>query len=127
MRGKKVVLYFYPKDLTSGYTKEPIDFSKHCADFSAANTKIVGISADSVASHEKFIAKHGLNLRLAADEEKKTIVDYGVWVEKNMYGRKYGEKSELQVMLKKCWKRPDNLNDSWCNGPIVSRLLTLTM
>ena len=89
LRGKNVVIYFYPKDMTSGCTTESIAFSENRAAFHAANTEIIGISADSVASHDKFKAKHALDLALAADEEKKTIADYGVWVEKNMYGRKY--------------------------------------
>lgn len=89
LRGKNVVVYFYPKDMTSGCTTESIAFSENRAAFRAANTEIIGISADSVASHDKFKAKHSLDLALAADEEKKTIEEYGVWVEKNMYGRKY--------------------------------------
>ncbi|MBZ0216524.1 MAG: thioredoxin-dependent thiol peroxidase [Fimbriimonadaceae bacterium] len=89
LRGRNVVIYFYPKDMTSGCTKESIAFSENKAAFEAANTEIIGISADSTSSHDKFKAKHSLDLVLASDEEKKTIEDYGVWVEKNMYGRKY--------------------------------------
>ncbi len=87
--GKSLVVYFYPKDDTKGCTRESIEFNQARAQFGAANTEILGISADSVASHDKFKAKHALDLALASDEEKTTIGDYGVWVEKNMYGRKY--------------------------------------
>lgn len=87
--GKNLVIYFYPKDDTKGCTKESIEFSQARDKFAAANTQILGISADSVASHDKFKAKHALELALASDEEKTAIADYGVWVEKNMYGRKY--------------------------------------
>lgn len=87
--GKNIVIYFYPKDDTKGCTRESIEFSQAKAKFAAANTEILGISADSVPSHDKFKAKHGLDLALASDEQKSTIGAYGVWIEKNMYGRKY--------------------------------------
>ena len=87
--GKKIVLYFYPKDDTSGCTKEALEFNALRADFAAANTVIIGISPDSVASHEKFTKKHGLTFPLVADEDKHMLLIYGVWVEKSMYGRKY--------------------------------------
>ncbi len=87
--GKNIVVYFYPKDDTSGCTKESIGFSEAQDAFRANNTEIIGVSADSVASHDKFKAKHSLDLILVSDEEKKMVEDYGVWVEKNMYGRKY--------------------------------------
>jgi len=89
LQGHNVVVYFYPKDLTSGCTREAIAFSEHMEDFKTANTLIIGISADSVARHEKFREKHQLSIVLASDEERKIIEAYGVWVEKNMYGRKY--------------------------------------
>lgn len=89
LKGKPVVVYFYPKDDTSGCTAEAKDFSCLVRDFAKAGTKVVGISPDSVASHAKFKAKYGLDLTLAADEEKKAAEAYGVWVEKSMYGRKY--------------------------------------
>jgi len=89
LRGRKVVVYFYPKDNTSGCTKESIAFNQLRGDFEKADTTIIGISADSVASHDRFKAKHDLDFRLAADEDRKAIEDYGVWVEKNMYGRKF--------------------------------------
>jgi peroxiredoxin Q/BCP len=88
-RGKKLVLYFYPKDDTSGCTAEAIAFNALRNDFEKAGTAILGVSPDSVKSHAKFKAKHGLDLDLAADEGKAMLEAYGVWVEKSMYGRKY--------------------------------------
>lgn len=87
--GKAVVLYFYPKDDTSGCTKEAIAFTELAGEFAALDTAVVGISPDSVTRHDKFKAKHGLKVMLAADTEKTVAGDYGVWVEKSMYGRKY--------------------------------------
>lgn len=89
LSGKNVVLYFYPKDNTPGCTKEAIDFSALKGDFDKANTVIVGVSKDTVAKHEKFAAKHGLDVILGADEDGKAVEDYGVWVEKRNYGRTY--------------------------------------
>ncbi|UTW57325.1 peroxiredoxin [Kordiimonas sp. SCSIO 12603] len=89
LRGKNVVLYFYPKDDTSGCTTEAKDFTAQAAAFSDANTIVLGMSKDTVAKHEKFIAKHDLTVQLVSDEEGSAIEAYGVWVEKNMYGRKY--------------------------------------
>ena len=89
LKGRKVVLYFYPKDDTSGCTREAIAFNALKADFAAAGAAIVGVSADDVVSHDKFKAKHGLSLTLAADPEKAAIEAYGVWVEKSMYGRTF--------------------------------------
>ncbi len=87
--GRKLVVYFYPKDNTPGCTTEAIDFTAALKDFDKANTAIVGVSADSVKKHENFIAKHNLGITLLADEEQKMLNDFGVWVEKNMYGRKF--------------------------------------
>lgn len=89
LKGKNVVLYFYPKDDTPGCTIEAKDFRDMKDDFAAANTEIVGISKDSESKHCKFIEKHSLNFTLASDENGSTCEDYGVWVEKNMYGKKY--------------------------------------
>jgi thioredoxin-dependent peroxiredoxin len=89
LNGKIVVLYFYPKDDTSGCTAEAIDFSRLKPDFEALDAVVVGMSPDSAAKHDKFKAKHDLSVTLVADEELKTLQDYGVWVEKSMYGRKY--------------------------------------
>lgn len=89
MKGKPVVLYFYPKDDTSGCTKQAVDFSDKSSDFKELGAEIVGVSPDSVKSHDKFRDKHGLAITLAADEEKEAISAYGVWAEKKMYGRSY--------------------------------------
>lgn len=89
LKGKPVVVYFYPKDDTSGCTKQAIAFTELAAQFSKADASIIGISPDSVKSHDKFKAKHNLNLTLAADTDKAASQAYGVWVEKSMYGRKY--------------------------------------
>ena len=86
---KNAVIYFYPKDDTPGCTTEAKDFRDHLAAFDAADTVIVGISKDSVESHCKFINKHELNFHLASDESGDVCERYGVWVEKNMYGKKY--------------------------------------
>ena len=89
LRPAKVVLYFYPKDDTPGCTLEAQDFNARLAEFSAAGATVIGISKDSVKSHEKFCKKHGLSIVLASDEEGTTTEDYGVWVEKSMYGKTY--------------------------------------
>ncbi|GAB4362105.1 MAG: peroxiredoxin [Oricola sp.] len=89
LRGKIVVLYFYPKDDTSGCTAEAIAFSRLRSEFEALGAVIVGVSPDTAAKHDKFKAKHDLSVSLVADEDKAAIQKYGVWVEKSMYGRKY--------------------------------------
>lgn len=89
LKGRKLVLYFYPKDDTTGCTKEAIDFSALIDAFAAADTVVVGVSKDSVASHGKFRDKHDLKVGLASDPSGEVIERYGAWVEKNMYGRKY--------------------------------------
>ena len=89
LRGKTVVLYLYPKDDTSGCTKEAIGFSEKAAEFEAAGAVVLGLSKDPVGSHDRFAAKHGLNLTLLSDETGETVEAYGAWVEKSMYGRKY--------------------------------------
>jgi thioredoxin-dependent peroxiredoxin len=89
LRGKKVVLYFYPKDDTSGCTLEAKNFSDLKDAFAEAGAEIVGMSADSAASHDKFKKKYDLSFTLASDEGKATLEAYGVWVEKSMYGKKY--------------------------------------
>ena len=89
LKGKTVVLYFYPKDDTSGCTAEAIAFSKDAKAFKQAGAVVVGVSKDSVASHDKFKTKHKLDLTLASDEDIKVAQAYGVWVEKSMYGRRY--------------------------------------
>jgi peroxiredoxin Q/BCP len=89
LRPGKVVLYFYPKDDTPGCTLEAQDFNARLADFTAAGTTVIGVSKDSVKSHDKFCKKHGLSIVLASDEGGQTCEDYGVWVEKSMYGKTY--------------------------------------
>jgi peroxiredoxin Q/BCP len=89
LKGRKAVLYFYPKDDTSGCTLEAQEFQSLKSDFAAADTEVIGISADSLASHDKFQAKYGLDFPLASDEARTMLETYGVWVEKSMYGRKY--------------------------------------
>jgi peroxiredoxin Q/BCP len=88
-KGKRLVLYFYPKDDTPGCTTQAINFSAVKDKFLARNTEILGVSADSLTKHEKFIAKHELSIRLASDEAHEVLEAYGVWVEKSMYGRTY--------------------------------------
>jgi peroxiredoxin Q/BCP len=87
--GKPVVLYFYPKDDTSGCTAEAIAFGRLKPEFDQVGAVVIGISPDSPASHDKFKAKHNLAVALAADPERSAIGAYGVWKEKSMYGRKY--------------------------------------
>lgn len=87
--GQKVVLYFYPKDDTSGCTKEACSFSDDLPKFTKIDAVIIGVSPDSVKSHKKFSEKYKLKFDLLADEEKKVVEKYGVWKEKSMYGRKY--------------------------------------
>jgi thioredoxin-dependent peroxiredoxin len=89
LKGRSVVVYFYPKDDTSGCTAEAKDFSCLADEFKAAGAEIIGISPDDVKSHVKFKAKYGLSHRLAADPEKEAAGAYNVWVEKSMYGKKY--------------------------------------
>ena len=87
--GKKLVLYFYPKDDTPGCTTEALDFTAQIKNFHKANTSILGVSADTVAKHEKFKNKHKLKILLGSDEDHEVLNAYEVWVEKNMYGKKY--------------------------------------
>ena len=89
LAGAPVVLFFYPKDDTSGCTKESIAFSELYAEFQALGAHVFGISKDSVAKHDKFRAKHGLSVPLLSDEGTTTCEDYGVWKEKSMYGKTY--------------------------------------
>jgi len=89
LRPGKVVLYFYPKDATPGCTLEAQDFSARLADFTAAGCTVIGVSKDSVKTHDKFCQKHGLSIILVSDEAGHTCEDYGVWLEKSMYGKTY--------------------------------------
>jgi peroxiredoxin Q/BCP len=89
LRGRPVVVYFYPKDDTAGCTTQAVDFSRELDAFRRLGADIIGISPDGVKAHDKFRAKHGLSLILAADEERRAITAYDVWREKKMYGRTY--------------------------------------
>jgi peroxiredoxin Q/BCP len=89
LKGKPVVVYFYPKDNTPGCTKEAIAFTDNIDAFKDLGATIVGISPDSARKHDNFIAKHNLAVRLGADTDNATAEEYGVWVEKSMYGKKY--------------------------------------
>jgi peroxiredoxin Q/BCP len=89
LRGNPVILYFYPKDDTSGCTQEAIEFSGLRPQFEKLGAKVIGMSPDPVKKHDKFKTKHDLKVDLVADEDKAIIESYGLWVEKSMYGRKY--------------------------------------
>ncbi|HAF35255.1 MULTISPECIES: thioredoxin-dependent thiol peroxidase [Sphingobacterium] len=88
-KGKKVILYFYPKDNTPGCTTEACNFRDNYQSLKKDGFEIIGVSVDSEASHQKFISKHELPFQLLVDEDKSLVEAYGVWVEKNMYGKKY--------------------------------------
>jgi peroxiredoxin Q/BCP len=87
--GRPLVLYFYPKDDTSGCTREAQDFTALAGDFAKAGVKVIGVSRDPMKSHEKFIGKYSLAVPLASDEDGRISDAFGTWVEKSMYGRKY--------------------------------------
>lgn len=109
--GKKVILYFYPKDNTPGCTTEACNFRDNYQALLKDGFEVLGVSIDSAQSHQKFIAKHELPFHLLVDENQKIVNDYGVWVEKNMYGKKYmgtarttfliDEKGIIQHIIKK--------------------------
>ena len=99
LKGRKVVLYFYPKDDTSGCTLEAQNFQALKAQFATADTEIVGVSPDSLKSHDKFRAKYSLDFTLASDEATAMLQAYGVWVEKSMYGRKYMGVERTTVLI----------------------------
>lgn len=111
LKGAPVVLYFYPKDDTLGCTREAQDFTTLARDFRKAGATVVGVSPDSPESHVKFKKKHGLDVQLVADVEKKAANAYGVWVEKSMYGRKYMgvERSTFLIgkdgKIKEIWRK----------------------
>ncbi len=110
-RGKHIVLYFYPKDMTPGCTTEACDFKEHYDDFSEFNTVIVGVSPDAVALHQKFINKYELPFVLLADEQQLVANLYDVWKQKSMYGKEYMgiERStfviDSQGILVKEWRK----------------------
>lgn len=111
LHGRAAVLYFYPKDDTSGCTSEARAFRDALPEFTQAGVAVVGVSVDPIASHIKFRAKHGLNFPLASDSEKALASALGLWVEKNMYGRKYMgmERATLLVdgagVIRKVWRK----------------------
>ncbi|HET6321634.1 MAG TPA: thioredoxin-dependent thiol peroxidase [Hyphomicrobium sp.] len=104
LRGKPVVVYFYPKDDTAGCTTEAKDFTCLAEEFAAAGAILLGISPDSPASHRKFVDKHGLGVRLLSDEAHRTAEAYGVWVEKSMYGRKFMGVERATFLIDKAGK-----------------------
>ncbi|HEU5482452.1 MAG TPA: peroxiredoxin [Sphingomicrobium sp.] len=109
--GKHLLLYFYPKDDTSGCTREAQDFSALAADFEKAGALVVGISRDPMKSHDKFIGKYGLAVPLASDEDGGISDAFGTWVQKSMYGRKYMgmERSTFLIgpdgIVQKAWRK----------------------
>ena len=109
--GRKLALYFYPKDDTSGCTAEAIDFNRLAGAFAAADTAIIGVSPDPVKKHDKFRDKYELGFPLLADEDKTMLEAFGVWVEKSMYGRKYMGIERTTVLIdkagivKRVWKK----------------------
>ena len=111
VEGKKVVLYFYPKDDTSGCTTEACDFRDRLRDFNLLNVIVLGISRDSPKTHDKFKAKYGLTFPLLSDEEGVVCSEYGTWVEKSMYGKKYFgiERSTFLIdesgIIQKIWRK----------------------
>ena len=99
LRGHPVVLYFYPKDDTSGCTQEAIEFSALRSQFEMLGATVIGMSPDAVKKHDKFKSKHDLKVDLVADEDKKILEAYGLWVEKSMYGRKYMGVERTTVLI----------------------------
>jgi len=110
-KGRPVVIYFYPKDDTPGCTTEALDFTARADDFADLDAVVIGVSKDSAASHEKFRAKHDLAVKLGSDKDGDVIERYGVWVEKNMYGRKYMgiERATFLIdakgVIRKIWRK----------------------
>ncbi len=101
LRGRNVIVYFYPKDDTPGCTKEACGFRDSMPDFSGADAEIIGISKDSVAKHDKFKTKYELNFTLASDEAGEVVQSYDAWVEKSMYGKKYMGIDRSTVLIDK--------------------------
>jgi len=109
-KGKTLVLYFYPKDDTSGCTKEAQEFTALAPQFAKAGTTVVGVSKDSLKSHDKFAAKYDLTIRLGSDPDAKVIEAFGSWVEKSLYGRKYMgiDRSTFLIkdgVIKRIWRK----------------------
>lgn len=111
LKGRNVVVYFYPKADTPGCTRESMDFSRLKAEFERAGATVIGVSADAISAQDKFKAKHGLTVPLASDPERTMIERYGVWVEKNMYGRQFMgiERATFLIdaegVIRKVWRK----------------------
>lgn len=111
LKGKKVVLYFYPKDDTPGCTREAIAFTEDIAKFKRAGAVVIGVSKDSAAKHKRFREKHDLKIMLGADESGAVCKKYGVWVEKTLYGRKFMgiERATFLIdekgVIRKIWRK----------------------
>ena len=108
--GKTLVLYFYPKDDTTGCTREAQDFTTLAADFAKAGVAVVGVSKDTVAKHKKFVAKYDLGVTLGSDPEGAVIERYGSWIEKTLYGRQYMgiDRSTFLIkdgVVKRIWRK----------------------
>lgn len=104
LKAGPVVLYFYPKDNTSGCTREAMDFSRLAKKFQNLGVTVIGVSKDSVASHDRFKDKHKLKLTLASDPEAELAEKYGVWIEKSLYGRKYMGMDRATFLIDKTGK-----------------------
>jgi Peroxiredoxin len=117
-KGKKVILYFYPKDNTPGCTTEACNFRDNYQSLKKDGFEIIGVSVDGEASHQKFISKHELPFQLLVDEDKSLVEAYGVWVEKNMYGKTYMGTArttfviDADGMIQHIIKKVDNKNAS---------------
>lgn len=126
-KGKKVILYFYPKDNTPGCTTEACNFRDNYQSLLKDGFEVIGVSVDSEQSHQKFIAKFELPFNLLADEDKKIVEDYGVWVEKNMYGKKYMGTARTTFiidengLIEHIIKKVDNKNASQQVRDLVSK------
>lgn len=117
-KGKKLILYFYPKDNTPGCTTEACNFRDNYQSLKKDGYEIIGVSVDNEASHQKFMTKHELPFQLLVDEDKGLVEAYGVWVEKNMYGKKYMGTARTtfvideQGIIQHIIKKVDNKNAS---------------
>ena len=125
LRGRRVVLYFYPKDNTTGCTKEACDFRDSIASFADKNTVIIGVSPDSVKSHQNFKSKHELTFTLVADTDKQIAGKYGVFVEKINYGRKYMGVVRATFVIDEDGKVTQAHNKVKVNGHVEALLASL--
>lgn len=125
--GKKVILYFYPKDNTPGCTTEACNFRDNYQSLRNEGFEVIGVSIDNEQSHQKFISKFDLPFNLLADDDQKIVNDYGVWVEKNMYGRKYMGTARTtfvideQGIIRHIIKKVDNKNASQQIRDLISK------